>query len=123
MTFEEFATQNIIAMKSKEPTPQNMRDVALLELWLASRNGNDVLIENTPKAEPKTGTIAVLPSYFQYVEAKRKYQAKEGTKEKIIDSLSSVSSELKDLLKVIYRNADISEERQIITNFINETKF
>lgn len=119
MTFEEYAIKNIQEMKSREPTAQNMRDVALLELWLASNN-NNTIVSSVGLPETKKETNDVLPAYFFYLETKRKYQMKDTTKEKMLDSFKTLSDELKDLFRLIYRNTDTSEEREILNTLISE---
>ena len=118
MTYEEYALKNIQDMKSKEPTPQNMRDIALLELWLSS---------NTQKAVPNVSTVKIqneindiLPAYVEYIEVKRKRMLKEVTDEKVLFTLQTLVNELQDLIEMIYRNTETCEEREILTRFLHK---
>ena len=120
MTFDEYALRNIKEMKSKEPNAQNMRDVALLELWLVSKESEGNLSPTIKSSHIAKETRDILPAYFDYVEAKRKYQLKEATKEKVIDSLKTLSEELKDLIRVIYRNTDTPEERNLLSQALQQ---
>lgn len=120
MTFEDYALKNIQEMKTREPTPQNMRDIALLELWLVSKEKEGKVSPEIITSQIAKETKDILPAYFTYVETKRKYQTKDVTKEKMLDSFKTLSEELKDLFKLIYRNTDTSEERQILNNLISE---
>lgn len=120
MTFEEYALKNLEEMKSREPTAQNMRDVALLELWTNLKTKNNEIFINVSDTEIKKETRDILPAYFRYIEIKRKYQLKEVTQEKVFDSLKSLTDEIKDLLKLIYRNTDTPEERKILNTLISE---
>lgn len=45
---------------------------------------------------------------------------KDTTKEKMLDSFKTLSDELKDLFRLIYRNTDTSEEREILNTLISE---
>lgn len=117
MTFEEYAVKNICEMKAKEPTAQNMRDVALLELWLNSKQQNIGSAQTVSNTEIVKETKDVLPAYFFYVESKRKYQLKEITKEKMLDSFKVLNEELLDLINLIYRNTDTTEERELLKQF------
>ena len=120
MTFEEYALKNLDEMKSKEPTAQNMRDVALLELWLVLKEKERKILPEIRTLESTKGTKGILPAYFTYIETKRNYQLKESNKEKMLDSLKTLSEELKDLIKILYRNTDTIEERQILNTLISE---
>ena len=120
MTFDEYALRNLEEMKSKEPNAQNMRDVALLELWLVSKEKESILLPAIKNPQIAKETRDILPAYFAYVEAKRKYQLKEATEEKVLNSLTILSDEIKDLIKLIYRNTDSAEERKILNKLIDE---
>lgn len=64
MTFKEYALKNLQEMKSKEPTAQNMRDVALLELWLASNNNNTIVSSVGLPETKKKPTMFFLHIFF-----------------------------------------------------------
>jgi hypothetical protein len=116
MTFEEYAVKNIREMKAKEPTAQNMRDVALLELWL-EKNTNQQADDYQIKSVEEKPRKELLPSYYTYIDTKQKYQHKDVTKEKTLDVLNSLSQEIKNFLLVLYRNTDTPEEREILNNY------
>ena len=119
MTFEEYAVKNLHEMKTKEPTPQNMRDVALLELWLNQNAKEDL---NLVKIVEKNKHKELLPAYFSYTDAKKRYQQKEVTKEKVVDLLGAALNEIQDLILLIYRNTDMLEEREILNAFLQKIK-
>lgn len=120
MTFEEYAIKNIREMKTHEPTPQNIRDVALLELWLVSKEKEGNLPTEIKTSQIAKETKDILPAYFTYIETKRKFQTKDTTKEKMLDSFKTLSDELKDLFRLIYRNTDTPEEREILNELISK---
>ena len=123
MTFEEYAIKNIQEMKAREPTPQNMRDVALLELWVYSKKVDSGFVATVSNVEIAKETKDILPAYFSYVESKRKYQLKEITHEKVIDSLKNLTNELNNLINLIYRNTDSPEEREVLNEFIKRKNY
>lgn len=123
MTFEEYALKNIQEMKSREPTAQNMRDVALLELWINQKSNQTEFISPTPIAEITKETNDILPAYSLYIENKKKYQLKEITKEKMLDSFENLSNEIIDLINLIYRNTDTPEERKILNDSFKHITF
>lgn len=120
MTFEEYAVKNIGEMRNREPSAQNMRDIALLELWLVSKDVEGKVAPEIATPQSAKETKDILPSYSIYVETKRKFQLKEATQEKLIYTLKSLSEELKELIKSIYRNTETQEERNIIKDILNQ---
>ena len=120
MTFEEYALKNIQEMKAREPTPQNIRDVALLELWLNSKKDNNDSIPTVSNVEIVKETKEILPAYFFYTDSKRKYQLKEITEEKMLNSLKALTDELLDLVNLIYRNTDTTEERTLLKQLLQK---
>ena len=120
MTFEEYALKNIQEMKAREPTPQNMRDVALLELWVYSKKDDSRSTPIVSNMEIVKETKEILPAYFLYTDYKKKYQLKEVTEEKMLDSLKALTNELLDLINIIYRNTDTIEERNLIKQLLSK---
>jgi hypothetical protein len=119
MTFEEYAVKNLKEMKAREPTSQNMRDVALLEIWLnmnAAPNQIERLTESVTQNKP------ILPAFQKYVEAKEKYQTKDTTKDKVLETLGAVSREIKSFILSLYNNTDTQEERNLLDKFFKNIK-
>lgn len=119
MTFEEYAIENLREMRTREPTAQNMRDVALLEIWLAMNAEPEQverIIEPTPQSKP------LLPSFEKYVDAKRKFQDKDTTKDKVLETLGAVSREVKNFILTLYNNTDFQEERDLLDRFFKSIK-
>lgn len=54
MTYREYAQANVAEIKGEKPTPQNIRDLALLELWLnmGDSSGKALTAAETPQNEP-----------------------------------------------------------------------
>lgn len=119
MTFEEYAIENLREMRSREPSAQNMRDVALLEIWLAMNAEPEQverIIEPTPQSKP------LLPAFQKYVDAKAQYQNKDTTKDKVLETLGAVSREIKNLILTLYNNTDMQEERDLLDKFFKSIK-
>lgn len=74
---------------------------------------------STRAVEPDIKTV-ILPSYSVYVECKRNYQQGDIPKEKVLKNLETLSAEIKDFIKRIYRNTDMPEERAILNRTIND---
>ena len=62
----------------------------------------------------------ILPAYFSYIEAKKSFQQGVGSKENVLKQVNVLSNEIKDFVKMLYRNTDMPEERAKITCLINE---
>lgn len=54
MTYREYAQANVAEIKDEKPTPQNIRDLALLELWLNMGDSSEQAhrTAETPRNEP-----------------------------------------------------------------------
>lgn len=61
----------------------------------------------------------IFPQYREYVEMKKKYQAKELPKEAVIGSMSALCEEIKDFLLLLYCNSDMPEERKSIKDVLD----
>ena len=62
----------------------------------------------------------ILPAYESYVDAKTAYQYGEISIERVLKTFEMLSQEIKDFIKMLYRNTDTPEERQILNTLINE---
>lgn len=62
----------------------------------------------------------ILPAYFSYIEVKKAYQYGDIPKEKVLRALDSLSREIKDFVKILYRNTDMPEEREKLNLLISE---
>lgn len=119
MTFEEYATKNLKAMRAKEPDAQNMRDVALLEIWLGM-NATPEQVERSTESTSQNKPL--LPAFQKYVDAKAQYQNKDTTKDKVLETLGAVSREIKNLILTLYNNTDMQEERDLLDKFFKSIK-
>lgn len=65
-------------------------------------------------------TKIILPSYQSYIDAKTDFQRGDISKEKVLRKLDTLSQELKEFVKMLYRNTDMPEEREKINALIND---
>ena len=56
----------------------------------------------------------IAPQYRKYCDLKRKYQLNEISKEPVIQSMTLVSKEIEEFIRILYCNTDMLEEREII---------
>lgn len=83
---------------------------------------NKTAEQRTENAEnkPRSQTAILLPSYLLYIETKKQYQQGNISKEKVLKTLDYLLNEIKELIKKLYSNTDVPEERERITRLINE---
>ena len=112
----------ILEHEAKDTTYANCEKLAWLYIvrdhCCHTQTRESLNIETIP-SEPKHVDKEFLPTYFLYMEAKKSYQQNEGSKEKVLNCLDSFLAELKEFFKIIYRNSDTPEERQMINEFIS----
>ena len=72
------------------------------------------------EVEEKTDKKTILPAYNLYVDAKTAYQYGDAPFEKVLKTFETLSQEIKDFIKMLYRNTDTPEERNILSTLIDE---
>ena len=73
------------------------------------------------KEEPiKKEIDDVLPAYQDFKELKRKYQLGEIEKAKVLKSFDVLLLQIRELIQILYRNSDMPEERERLSNIISE---
>lgn len=118
MTFKEYAKINVDKMLQGSPTAQNMRDVALLSLWLRfedSEYNSQPEIKNAvqTKSEQQTKELNdTFPAYSEFINAKKRYRRGEIDKQALLKIHSFLIKEIKDFLQSLYSSTDFEEERQ-----------
>lgn len=98
MTYREYAEKNLEAMLKKAPSAQDMRDVALLSLWL--NNQCDVKEMSALSDEGKEEAV-LFPSLDLY-KADRSNM-----------SLAKLCNEIADFCKKVYASTANDEQRDI----------
>lgn len=69
-----------------------------------------------------TELYEVIPSYKQYVIAKRRRQLNEISGELVLDTLSRLGKELRDFVKSLYTATDSENERIMLAKIITDLK-
>lgn len=69
-----------------------------------------------------TELYEVIPSYKQYVIAKRRRQLNEISEDLVLDTLSRLGKELKDFVKSLYTATASENERIMLTRIIKDLK-
>ena len=110
MTYKEYAEHNLKMMKQTTPTAQNMRDIALLSLWLRFEDEEyNHITDDKNETETKTeGEYNALPSYQKYKENKN------------ADNLRDLCCEIEKICREIYLDATTDEQRNIYLNMANK---
>lgn len=62
----------------------------------------------------------ILPSYIQYIEAKKSYQMHKTTSKDVCINMQKLCKEIKDFIQTLYSNTDMPEERKLIKQMIKE---
>ena len=106
MTYQEYAKKNIGAMLSKEPTPQDMRDLALLSLWLdLSQRGIET---HTQQQTFVIGDSTARRELTDIFPALSLYQ-----KEHNSVNLKKLCVEIEEFCSSVYASTESDEERRI----------
>ena len=62
----------------------------------------------------------ILPSYRQYIDAKRRYQLKEATVENVTYNMKKLCQEIAEFIKTLYSGTESQEERTILKKMIKD---
>lgn len=104
----------IDGLENSETSLSNVRNLSALYIIRNHLLGSKIY-DNTVKE-----LNDILPSYLQYVEAKRKYQMGEITENSILLYLNNVCKEIKEFIQTLYSGTDIEQERELIQNLIKQ---
>jgi hypothetical protein len=64
--------------------------------------------------------VEVLPTFFDYVEAKNAYKIGDVPKDKVLRTFNALVFEIKEMFNLIYSNTDTEEEREILYALIED---
>ena len=133
MISEKELLREIEEYESKQPTYQVCEKLATLyiihdHLYHAEKTRSDIFktnhsFDSGPKqteVEEKPERKIILPAYESYIDAKTAYQYGEISIERVLKTFKTLSEEIKDFIKMLYRNTDTPEERQILNTLIGE---
>lgn len=112
---QQYADKHINSGRAEQqwndtPTAQNMRDIALLSLWLRFEDEEcNHITEDEDETETKTeNEYNALPSYQKYKE------------NKTADNLRELCCEIENICREIYLEAKTDEDRNIYLNMANK---
>ena len=74
--------------------------------------------ETTDKTTKELSDI--LPSYIQYINAKRRYQLHEITNETVYINMKELCKEIKEFMQALYSGTDTEKERELLKQMIKE---
>ena len=109
-------------LESADASLSNVRNLASLYIVQGQMQGklNSVLQQSNDVV--LTELYEVIPSYKQYVIAKRRRQLNEISGELVLDTLSRLGKELRDFVKSLYTATDSENERIMLAKIITDLK-
>ena len=118
MTYKQYAEKNVKEMLRNEPNPQDMRDVALLALWLelcANKYDSPKNISDDYRC--------ISEPYKAYSELSDIFPAlKKYKEEHTQENLKKLCAELKEFCCEVYASTQNDAERQIFKSTIDKIK-
>lgn len=109
-------------LESADASLSNIRNLASLYIVQGQMQGklNSVIQQSNDAV--LTELYEVIPSYKQYVIAKRRRQLNEISEDLVLDTLSRLGKELKDFVKSLYTATASENERILLSKIIAELK-
>ena len=98
-------------LENAEPSLSNIRNLSALY------NVRTHILNGEVKNPTTKELYDILPSYFDYIKCKRKYQMGETAIDSSVDALERVCSELNEFMASLYSCTDTERERQILDDF------
>lgn len=112
MTYEEYARENVEKMRSAAPSGQNMRDLALLELWIESKKPAAAIEKEVIAESATTETETELHDVFP---ALKKYQA-----DHTLACFQNLCVEVREFLTALYASTRNDEERAVYNSILKK---
>ncbi len=109
-------------LESSDSSLSNIRNLASLYIVQGQMQGklNSVIQQSNDAV--LTELYEVIPSYKQYVIAKRRRQLNEISEDLVLDTLSRLGKELKDFVKSLYTATASENERILLSKIIADLK-
>ncbi len=95
-------------------TIRNLSALYNVRTHLLESNSKEVVNKTTKELSD------ILPSYIQYINAKRKYQLHEITDETVYINMKELCKEIKEFIQTLYSGTDTEKERELIKQMIKE---
>lgn len=109
-------------LESDDASLSNIRNLASLYIVQGQMQGKLNSVMQQSNDAVLTELYEVIPSYKQYVIAKRRRQLNEISEDLVLDTLSRLGKELKDFIKSLYTATASENERIILTKIITDLK-
>lgn len=109
-------------IESSDASLSNVRNLASLYIVQGQMQGrlNSVMSKSTDAV--LTELYEVIPSYKQYVIAKRRRQLNEISEGAVLDALSRLGKETKDFIQSLYTATASENERILLNKIISDLK-
>ena len=109
-------------LESADSSLSNVRNLASLYIVQEQMQGklNSTLQQSNDAV--LTELYEVVPSYKQYVIAKRRRQLNEISEDLVLDTLSRLGKELRDFVKSLYTATASENERIMLAKIIKDLK-
>ena len=109
-------------LESADTSLSNIRNLASLYIVQGQMQGKLKSVIQQSNDAVLTELYEVIPSYKQYVIAKRRRQLNEISEDLVLDTLSRLGKELRDFIKSLYTATASENERILLSKIIAELK-
>ena len=109
-------------LESADTSLSNIRNLASLYIVQGQMQGKLNSVMQQSNDAVLTELYEVIPSYKQYVIAKRRRQLNEISEDLVLDTLSRLGKELRDFVKSLYTATASENERILLTKIIADLK-
>ena len=92
----------------------------LAALYIVQEKLND--IQNQTNDRVLTELYEVIPSYKQYVIAKRRQQLNEISDEVVLNTLTRLGKEIRDFIRTLYTSTSSDAERKVLHKIVTDLK-
>ena len=109
-------------LESADSSLSTARNLAALYIIQGQLQGRLTDVVTQSNDAVLTELYEVIPSYKQYVVAKRRYKLNEVSEDIVISTLSRLGKEITDFIKTLYTATASDEERKILHKIVQELK-
>lgn len=109
-------------LESADASLSNIRNLASLYIVQGQMQGKLNSVMQQSNDAVLTELYEVIPSYKQYVIAKRRRQLNEISEDLVLDTLSRLGKELRDFIKSLYIATASENERILLNKIINDLR-
>lgn len=109
-------------LESADSSLSNIRNLASLYIVQGQMQGKLNSVMQQSNDAVLTELYEVIPSYKQYVIAKRRRQLNEISEDVVLDTLSRLGKELRDFIKSLYTATASENERILLSKIIADLK-